>query len=157
MKAQLFHRIRRLLGRSGQTAGFTLVEVIVSAAAFTIICAGLTVLLITALRIEKYTAENTNCRETVRMVKAYVKEQAAKGAITQAASGDALELDGTEIIACEADPDRPGEYRLMAGGVKVAGGLESSVGFTVDADRLVRFTVSMAEESFPIAIYCPEN
>ncbi len=157
MKRKLFNRIKQMLGRSDGTAGFTLVEVIISAAAFTIICAGITLLLITALRIEKYTAENTNCRETVRMVKAFIKEQTASGVITQTSDGDGLAIDGATFIECVSDTEHPGKYLLQAGGVSVASGLDSVVDFRVTG-RLVQFTISMNEEEpYPISIYCPMN
>ena len=66
MRKIIRNLIRRFVPQTDREAGFTLLELIVAIASFTIICAGLTTLLITALRIEKYTADNTQYRETVK-------------------------------------------------------------------------------------------
>lgn len=154
MRTIIRNLIRRFVPQTDREAGFTLLELIVAIASFTIICAGLTTLLITALRIEKYTADNTQYRETVRMVRAYVKDQAGNGVIV--ADNEKLTIGGATILECVVDPEHSGKYALQAGGNIVADKLEKEVQFNLDG-QLLTFELEMGETEYPVSIYCPLN
>lgn len=162
MKIFIHKLIRRFLPQADREAGFTLVELVVAAAAFTIICAGLTTLLITALRIQKYTNDNTNYRETVRMVRAFVKDQAADGTITVSGDNSKLQKGSTTILNCVQDQEHEGKYVLQAAGNIVAKNLNSKVEFQRDATNpVLTFTLEFDgddnKNTFPITIYCPRG
>lgn len=154
MRTILRNLIRRFVPQTDREAGFTLLELIVAIASFTIICAGLTTLLITALRIEKYTADNTQYRETVRMVRAYVRDQAGNGKIET--DSDKLTIGGATILECVVDPEHSGKYALRAGGSTVADRLEEEAQFEING-QLLTFNLKMGETEYPVSIYCPLN
>lgn len=165
MRTIIRNLIRRFVPRTDREAGFTLLELVVAAAAFTIICAGVTTMLITALRIEKYTADNTQYRETVRMVRAYVKDQAGNGIISVSDDGKSIKLGSSVILKCINDEKHEGKIALVAGGSTVADNLESSTRFDElpAGDKLLTMHLYFSDSNdsernkYDISIYCPLN
>lgn len=157
---RLLRKIQYVLRRGRADDGFTLIEVVVASAAFTVIVAGLTVLLLTVLRIEKATSVNARRRDSIRIVTQAVKNAASESALSTSDDGKRVQISG------EGDSLTPlltyveNDNCLYVGstdGEPVMEDLSTGFRFLLE-NHLLTFTLAFSDgETYEIAIYCPMN
>lgn len=155
-------RIVSAIRRADNESGAALIEVVIAAAAFTIILSGLLAALMTVVRAESSVVREADRRTAFTLLRELIRDAAGAGEMTVSDDGDSLLVGGADpAVLCCFVSDEAGGGALTAGGVNILGKIAKNGDepiFSLTNDRKMVIVCFVADDRIcQVIVRCPLN